>query len=57
VEAWAISICTFLSIVAMQDLELEQLGVKTASYMESWRKKFYMDQRERFKVHIKSALF
>jgi hypothetical protein len=57
VEAWAISICTFLSIVAMQDLELEQLGVKTASYMESWRKKFYMNQRERFKVHIKSALF
>ena len=31
---------TFFSIVAMHDLELEQLDVKTAFYMESLRRKF-----------------
>jgi hypothetical protein len=47
------SICTFLSIVAMQDLELEQLDVKTAFLHGELEKEIYMDQLEGFMVPSK----
>ena len=34
------SIRTFFSIVAMQDLELEQFDVKTAFFMENLRRRY-----------------
>jgi hypothetical protein len=34
------SICAFFGIVAMHDLELEQLDVKTAFCMASWRRRY-----------------
>ena len=44
------SIRTFFSIVAMHDLELEQLDVKTAFLHGELEEKIYMDQPEGFIV-------
>jgi len=44
------SICTFLSIVASHDLELEQLDVKTAFLHGELEEDIYMDQPEGFIV-------
>ena len=52
-----ISIHTFLSIVAMQDLELEQLDVKTAFLHGESEKEFYMDQPEGLWFLVRRILF
>ena len=44
------SIRTFFSIVAMHDLELEQLDVKTAFLHGELEEEIYMDQPEGYKV-------
>ena len=44
------SIRTFFSIVAMNDLELEQLDVKTAFLHGELEEEIYMDQSEGYKV-------
>ena len=44
------SIRTFFNIVAMHDLELEQLDVKTAFLHGELEEKIYMDQPEGFIV-------
>jgi hypothetical protein len=44
---------TFLSIVAMQDLKLEQLDVKTTFLHGELEEEIYMDQPEGFMVHGK----
>jgi hypothetical protein len=44
------SICTFLSIVASHDLELEQLDVKTVFLHRELVEDIYMDQPEGFIV-------
>jgi hypothetical protein len=44
------SICTFSSIVAAHDLELEQLDVKTAFLHGEIEEEIYMDQHEGFIV-------
>jgi len=40
------SIRTFFSVVAMYDLELEQLDVKTAFFMESLRRTYIWTSRK-----------
>jgi hypothetical protein len=47
------SIRTFLSIIAMQDLELEQLDGNTAFLHGELEEEIYMDQPEGFMVHGK----
>ena len=45
------SIRTFFSIVAMHDLELEQLDVKTAFLHGEFEEEIYMDQCNIPKIH------
>jgi hypothetical protein len=50
------SICAFFGIVAMHDLELEQLDVKTAFLHGELKEEIYMDQPEGFVVPGKEDL-
>ena len=50
------SICTILSIVAIEDLHLEQLDVKTAFLHGDLNEEIYMRQPEGYEVNGKSDL-
>ena len=47
------SIRTFFSIIVMNDLELEQLDVKTAFLYGELEEEIYMDQSKGYKVPVK----
>ncbi|GLT28463.1 hypothetical protein SLA2020_033970 [Shorea laevis] len=48
------SICVLLALVAMHDLELEQLDVKTTFFRGELEESIYIEQLEGFAVERKS---